>query len=107
MALQRTLSLLPFLLASPERITMKNLRDTFFCIVVGLMFIGLVGSFCALSTRPQPIESIPSIRQIQQRLKATGKKRYDCGKVDGKFGPDTVKAWNNYTFDQFANKEFE
>ena len=57
-----------------------------------------------------PVQSpIPSIRQIQQRLKDTGKVRYDPGKIDGKISltGQTQKAWNNYTCDQFAKRAIE
>jgi hypothetical protein len=57
----------------------------------------------------QTTVDIPSIRQIQQRLKATGKKRYDPGKIDGKISltGQTQKAWNNFTKDKFAIKTFK
>ena len=73
-----------------------------------------VGQHCAIKAPSSPLSvqttvEIPSIRQIQQRLKDTGKKRYDPGKIDGKISltGETQKAWNNHTKDQFAIKEFE
>ena len=55
-----------------------------------------------------PVQSpISSVRQIQQRLKDTGKERYDPGPIDGIPGPNTVEGWNNYTKDQFAIRAIE
>ena len=91
---------------------MKKIRDTFFCIVVGVLVIVVIAQHCAIKAPSSPVseqtpDEIPSIRQIQQRLNATGKKRYDCGKVDGKFGANTRQALENYKCDEFAIKEFE
>ena len=91
---------------------MKNLRDTFFCIVVGALIIVVIAQYCyikapSLPVCGQTIVEIPSIRQIQQRLNATGKKRYYCGKVDGKFGANTRQALENYKCDEFAIKTFK
>ena len=47
---------------------------------------------------------IPSVREIQQRLKDTGKPRYDPGKIDGIPGPDTMTGWNNLIKDRYAIK---
>ena len=53
--------------------------------------------------------TIPSIREIQQRLKDTGKPRYDPGKIDGRISltGKTQEAWNNYTCDQYAIRAIE
>lgn len=45
---------------------------------------------------------IPTIEGLQQFLKDTGMERYNPGKVDGVVGPNTVKAWENYSFDVYA-----
>lgn len=47
---------------------------------------------------------IPTIEQLQQALIDTGVKRYDVGPkgVDGDPGTDTLTAWKNYSFDQYA-----
>jgi peptidoglycan hydrolase-like protein with peptidoglycan-binding domain len=91
---------------------MKNLRDTLFCIVFGALVIVVIAQHCAIKAPSSPISGqttieIPSIRQIQQRLNATGKKRYDPGKVDGKFGSKTRQALENYKCDEFAINELE
>jgi hypothetical protein len=54
---------------------------------------------------PDP-NHIPSAREIQQRLKDTGKERYNPGKIDGIIGVQTKSqtAWDNYTCDQFAKR---
>ena len=53
-----------------------------------------------------PVQApIPSVREIQQRLKDTGIARYDPGKVDGIPGKMTVTAWDNHTCDRFAKGE--
>ena len=85
-------------------------------LLVGFGCVVLIAMWCIIQTQkqvkiirvPDP-NSIPSIRQIQQRLKDTGKPRYDPGKIDGKISLDgqTQKAWNSYTCDQFAKKSFE
>ena len=49
---------------------------------------------------------IPSVREIQQRLKDTGKPRYDPGKIDGIPGPKTIEGWDNFTKDQYAIRAF-
>ena len=50
---------------------------------------------------------IPSARQIQQRLTDLGKARYDPNGVDGWIGKDSRTAWDNYTCDRYAKREFE
>lgn len=86
---------------------MKKIRGTFFCIVFGALVIVVIAQHCAIKAPSLPVSGqtiveIPSIRQIQQRLKATGKKRYDCGEVDGKFGAKTRQALENYKCDEMA-----
>ena len=55
-----------------------------------------------------PVQApIPSQREIQQRLTDLGKPRYDPNGVDGWIGTDSRKAWDAYTCDQFAKREFE
>ena len=46
-----------------------------------------------------------SIRELQQALNAQGHSRYDC-EVDGKWGPETAQALENYICDRYAKKEF-
>jgi len=50
---------------------------------------------------------IPSIREIQRRLKELDNPRYDPGKLDGIVGKQTQTAWNNYECDKQAKKCFE
>ena len=81
-------------------------------LLVGIGCIVLVAMWCHIQSQPivklVPVQSpIPSVRQIQQRLKDTGKERYDPGPIDGIPGPNTITGWNNYTKDQFAKGEFE
>ncbi len=90
------------------------MKDTIITLIIAGMAVVIIAQHCAIkapssSVSVQTTVEIPSIRQIQQMLNATGKKRYYCGKVDGKISltGQTQKAWNNYTCDEFANKEFE
>ena len=50
--------------------------------------------------------SIPSAREIQQRLTDLDKPRYDPNGVDGWIGTDSREAWDNYTKDQYAIRAF-
>ena len=89
-----------------------KLRDTLFCIVFGILVIVIIAQHCAIkapssSVSGQTIVEIPSIRQIQQRLKDTGKKRYDPGPIDNIPGPRFMTALEKYKCDEFAIKEFE
>ena len=79
-----------------------------------LIIFVVVLSVAYVKNRREPIvklvpvqDPIPSVREIQQRLKDTGKPRYDPGKIDGIPGPNTVEGWNNYTEDQFAIRAVE
>lgn len=91
------------------------MKNTIITIVVAVMAVVIIAQHCAIKApselpsvqTTEKVIDIPSIRQIQQRLKDTGKKRYDCGKVDGKFGSKTRQALENYKCDQFAKVEFE
>jgi len=89
---------------------MKILR-TLFCFIVGLSFVVAVGLYCARSTAPKVVYiqklEIPSIKEIQRRLKELDKPRYDPGKLDGIVGKQTQTAWNNYECDRQAKKCFE
>lgn len=92
---------------------MKAIRKVFLALIVGLMFVALVGQYCALQTKatsPTVViryEPIPSQREIQQRLTDLGKPRYDPNGVDGWIGEDSRTAWDNYICDQFAIRSIE
>ena len=92
---------------------MKAIRNFIFSLAVAALIVVCIGQYCALAHKECPtviiIKDIPSIREIQQRLKSTGKKRYNPGVIDGKISltGQTQKAWNNYTCDQFANQTFK
>lgn len=49
--------------------------------------------------RTTPDKQIMSIRELQQALNAQGHSRYYC-EVDGKWGPETAKALDNYICDR-------
>lgn len=93
------------------------MKDTIITLIIASMAVVIIAQHCAIKAPSSPVcdqmtekaIDIPSIRQIQQMLNDTGKKRYDCGKVDGKISltGKTQKSWNNYTKDQFAKVEFE
>lgn len=87
-------------------------------LLLGLCIVVLTGAWCQHSHKcHQPIHQIivepndiPSVREIQQRLKATEIARYDPGPIDGRLGgPDSLTrtAWEYYTCDQYAKVEFE
>ena len=71
----------------------------------------IIGSLLLLSQRPQKASSSPvsvqtapkhgimSIRELQQALNDKGHSRYKC-EVDGKWGPETAKALENYICDR-------
>lgn len=76
-------------------------------------FLILIGLFCSIAfalgwvTHESQPKSLPTIEELQQGLTDTGIERYDpCG-VDGDPGTKTLKAWKNYSFDQYAAKDFE
>ena len=50
-------------------------------------------------TTTAPVKQIMSIRETQTALNAQGHSRYKC-KVDGKWGPETAKALDNYICDR-------
>ncbi len=88
-------------------------------LVVFLIFLPTIALLGYLGYLYQPYEPIvklvpvqspiPSIREIQQRLKDLDNPRYDPGKIDGKISltGKTQKAWNNYICDQFAKRAIE
>ena len=96
--------------------TMKMIR----VLLLGIAGIVLYAAWCQHSHRcHRPIEhhitimdvnDIPSVREIQRRLKATGKARYDPGPIDGDVGgPDSQMrtAWQYYIDDQYENGVFK
>ena len=51
------------------------------------------------SIQTTPVKQIMSIRETQTALNAIGHSRYKC-KVDGKWGPETAKALENFICDR-------
>jgi len=86
-------------------------------LLVGIGCIVLIAMWCIIETQEankvyvyiQDPNSIPSAKEIQQRLKALGKPRYDPGKIDGVIGVETKSqiAWDNYECDQHAKRAIE
>ena len=80
-------------------------------LLVGIGFIVLMGMYCYIQFQePQIVyvadpNYIPSVMEIQQRLKDLNEPRYDPGKVDGIPGKMTVTAWDNFVCDRFAKGE--
>lgn len=86
-------------------------------VVIYILLI-IIGSLLLLSQRPIKTPSkavgrqtaleqgIMSIRELQQALNDKGHSRYKC-EIDGRMGPQTLKAWNNYICDRQARLEFE
>ena len=78
-----------------------------------LIIIIVVGVLSIVTNRSEPqiiyIEeiNIPSVHDIQRRLKALNDPRYDPGKIDGIIGSKSRTAWDNYTCDQFAIRAIE
>lgn len=60
----------------------------------------------AVEMRTAPERVIMSIRELQAALNAREHSRYKC-EVDGKWGPQTAKALDNYICDRQAIKEFK
>ncbi len=89
---------------------MTNLRRaglTLLILAVVVLSVAYVNEIKEPVVKLVPVQSdIPSAREIQQRLKDTGKPRYDC-KVDGIVGPETIKAWDAYIMDRYAKKAFK
>ena len=97
---------------------MKTIRTTI--QVIGMSVVIFVSGYCGWILRnvfppsragissasiARPAH-ILSIIDIQQQLTSLGVKRYDpCG-IDGIIGKKTLNAWNNYTFDKYAERYF-
>ena len=75
-------------------------------ILLGLAIIAAVGLYCHLSQPvviepvPQPIH-ISNITEIQEQLRDAG---YYIGVIDGKWGPQTDRAYCNYCASQYFKK---
>lgn len=81
---------------------------TLLIIAVVVLSVAYVNEIKKPIVKLVPVQSpIPSVREIQQRLKDTGKERYDPGKIDGIPGPNTITAWDNLIEDRYAIREFE
>ena len=87
----------------------KNSRD----FVIWLQFIVIVSLLIlragatAREGHPAPIvKEVPmSIANLQSYLNRQGHSRYRCT-VDGKYGPETAQALENYLCDREASKHF-
>jgi len=73
----------------------------------------LIAMWCIIETQKQVIirvpdpNSIPSAKEIQQRLNDLNDPRYFCGKPDGIIGKQSQMAWDNYIIDRFAIATFK
>lgn len=62
---------------------------------------GFLAGYALQNERPEP--SLPTFRQLQERLNAEG---YPC-KVDGIIGKETLGQWDRYLCDQYAIADFK
>ena len=81
-------------------------------LLVGFGCVVLIAMYCIIKTQEAKViyiqdPNIPSAREVQQRLKALGKSRYDPGKPDGIIGKQSQMAWDNYVCDQHAKRAIE
>ena len=58
-----------------------------------------------VSVQTAPEQQVMSIRELQTFLNEKGHSRYKC-EIDGRIGPETLKAWSNYICDRQSIKEF-
>ncbi len=90
---------------------MLNLSRAGKTLIIVFVTVIYLGFAVKLLERPKIIyiidPNIPSVREIQQRLKDLDDPRYDPGKVDGIPGPDTMRGWNNLIKDRYAKRAFE
>jgi|GEM_PF-5649078 len=78
---------------------MKTIRSIFFAVIVGLMFVVLVGQYCALSTSTPTIVYIQDPNYVQPPCEAQRRlKEQDLyhGKIDNIWGKETDKAFCDY-----------
>ncbi len=90
----------------------NKMKDTIITLIIAGMAVVIIAQHCAIKAPSLPVSvqtiaEIPSIRQIQQMLKDTGKKRYDPGPIDNIPGPRFMTTLEKYKCDEFAIKEFE
>jgi len=99
-----------------RRMTIEEARQQNRLNAVAIIFSLFIAAYLVGAAFPPPLaveaeapDYIPTIKQLQQALIDTGLPRYDVGPkgADGNPGPDTLGAWKNYSFDQYANKYFE
>ena len=76
-------------------------------ILLGLAIIAAVGLYCHLSQpvapEPSPVH-ISNITEIQEQLRDAG---YYNGTIDGKWGPQTDRAYCDYCAAQYFKKGSE
>ena len=88
------------------------MKSTICTLIVGIMAVIMIGMYCHIAhstplrathspaqTTAAPVKQIMSIRETQTALNAQGHSRYKC-KVDGKWGPETAKALDNFICDR-------
>lgn len=76
--------------------------------IIGIILTFILGFFTGGIKKVESQDpNIPSQREIQQRLTDFNDPRYDPNGVDGWIGTDSRTAWDNYTKDQYAIREFE
>ena len=85
----------------------KTIINILACILV--YGSGFAGGFVAarIYRNTQIVKSIPSQREIQQKLTDLNEPRYDPNGVDGWIGKDSRTAWDAYICDMHAKREFE
>ncbi len=85
------------------------MKNTIITILVGLLFIMLVGEYCRQAHTVSMTQKAPmSVRELQTFLNDQPDpwKRYVC-KVDGIWGKETETALENYLCDKNAKECFE
>jgi hypothetical protein len=81
---------------------------TILIIAVVVLSVAYVNERKSTVVKFVPVQGdIPSQREIQQRLTDLDNSRYDPNGVDGWIGTESRTAWDNYTCDQFAKRDFE
>lgn len=90
---------------------MANLSRAGKTLIVVFVTVFALGFVVKLLEKPKfvyiPDPNIPSVHDIQRRLKALDDPRYDPGKIDGILGPNTMEGWNNLIKDRHAKRVVE
>ena len=84
---------------------MKNLIIYILVIICGCLYLLYAGA-TVRDDHPAVIKEVPmSIANLQSFLNRQGHSRYRCT-VDGKYGPETAQALENWLCDREAAKHF-